>query len=38
VLTVRLYKQVRRFGREVSAAGARIAAINSEMKQAAPRR
>jgi uncharacterized membrane protein len=38
VLTVRLYRQVRRLGRDVSAAGARIAAINSEMKNAAPRR
>ena len=37
-LTVRLYRQVRQLGREVSAAGARIAAITEEMQQAAPRR
>ena len=38
VLTVRLYGQVRRLSREVSAAGARIATINEQLQQAAPRR
>jgi hypothetical protein len=38
VLTLRLYRQVRRLGRDVSAAGARIAAITADMQQAAPRR
>ena len=37
-LTVRLYKQVRQLGRDVSAAGARIATITEEMQRAAPRR
>ena len=37
-LTVRLYRQVRQLGREVSAAGARIATITEEMQRAAPRR
>lgn len=36
-LTVRLYKQVRRLGRDVSAAGARLAAITAELQQTAPR-
>jgi hypothetical protein len=30
VLTVRLYRQVRQLGRDVSAAGARIAAVNTD--------
>ena len=38
MLTVRLYRQVRQLGREVSAAGARIATITEEMQRAAPRR
>jgi hypothetical protein len=38
LLTIRLYRQVRRLGRDVSAAGARIATITQEMQQAAPRR
>jgi len=38
LLTVRLYRQVRQLGREVSAAGARIATITEEMQRAAPRR
>jgi hypothetical protein len=37
-LTVRLYRQVRQLGRDVSAAGARIATITEEMQRAAPRR
>jgi len=37
-LTVRLYRQVRQLGRDVSAAGARISAITEEMQRAAPRR
>jgi len=37
-LTIRLYRQVRQLGREVSAAGARIATITEEMQRAAPRR
>jgi hypothetical protein len=37
-LTVRLYRQVRRLGRDVSAAGARLAAITAELQSAAPRR
>jgi len=38
LLTLRLYRQVRRLGRDVSAAGARIATITEEMQRAAPRR
>ena len=38
LLTVRLYRQVRQLGRDVSAAGARVAAITEEMQRAAPRR
>ena len=38
VLTVRLYRQVRRLGREVSAAGARISTLTEDMQRAAPRR
>ena len=37
-LTLRLYRQVRRLGRDVSAAGARLAAVTAEVQQAAPRR
>jgi hypothetical protein len=36
-LTLRLYRQVRRLGRDVSAAGARLAAITAELQQTAPR-
>ena len=38
VLTVRLYRQVRRLGRDVAAAGARIAAVTDELQRTAPRR
>ena len=38
LLTIRLYRQVRQLGRDVSAAGARIAAITEDMQRAAPRR
>ena len=38
MLTIRLYRQVRQLGRDVSAAGARIAAVTEEMQRAAPRR
>jgi hypothetical protein len=37
-LTVRLYRQVRQLGRDVSAAGARLAAITDELERATPRR
>jgi sulfite exporter TauE/SafE len=37
-LAFRFYRQVRQLGREVSAAGARIATITDEMQRAAPRR
>ena len=37
VLTVRLYRQVRRLGRDVAAAGARIAAVTDELQRSAPR-
>jgi hypothetical protein len=37
-LTIRLYRQVRQLGRDVSAAGARIATVTAEMQHAAPRR
>ena len=32
-LTVRLYKQVRRLGRDVAAAGARIAAVTDDLQR-----
>jgi hypothetical protein len=38
LLTLRLYRQVRQLGRDVSAAGARLAAVTAEVSQAAPRR
>jgi len=38
VLTVRLYRQVRRLGRDVAAAGARIAAVTDELERASPGR
>jgi len=38
LLTIRLYRQVRQLGRDVSAAGARIATITEETQRAAPRR
>jgi hypothetical protein len=37
-LTVRLYRQIRRLGRDVAAAGARIAAVTDELQGSAPRR
>ena len=37
-LSIRLYRQVRQLGRQVSAASARIAAITDEVQQASPRR
>ena len=37
-LTLRLYRQVRRLGRDVAAAGARIAAVTDELQRASPRR
>jgi hypothetical protein len=37
-LTVRLYRQVRQLGRDVGAAGARIATITEEMQRAASKR
>jgi len=37
-LTVRLYRQVRRLGRDVAAAGARLAAATDELQRTAPRR
>ena len=37
-LTVRLYRQVRRLGRDVAAAGARIAAVSDELQRSAPGR
>lgn len=36
VLTLRLWRQVRQLGREVAAAGARIAAMNDELARARP--
>jgi hypothetical protein len=36
VLTVRLWRQVREFGRAVSAAGARIAQASDELSRVAP--
>ena len=36
VLTVRLWRQVRDFGREVGAAGAKISALNDELARIAP--
>jgi uncharacterized membrane protein len=38
LLTVRLYRQVRRLGRDVSAAGARLAAATEQLERATPRR
>jgi hypothetical protein len=38
LLTLRLYRQVRQLGRDVSAAGARLTRISEEMQRAAPRR
>jgi hypothetical protein len=35
VLTVRLYRQVRQLGRDVAAAGARMAAVTAEVPHAA---
>jgi hypothetical protein len=35
-LTVRLYRQVRRLGRDVAAAGARIAAVTDELQRTGP--
>ena len=37
-LTLRLWRQVRQLGRDLSAAGARIAAVTDELQRAAPRR
>jgi len=37
-LALRLYRQVRRLGREVAAAGARIAAVTDELQRSAPHR
>ena len=37
-LTVRLYRQVRQLGRDVSAASAKIATVTDEMQRAAPKR
>jgi hypothetical protein len=36
LLALRLWRQVRRFGREVSAAGDRIARATEELQRAAP--
>jgi hypothetical protein len=36
VLTVRLWHQVRDFGREVGAAGAKLAAVTDELAKVAP--
>jgi uncharacterized membrane protein len=36
VLTVRLWRQVKQFGRDVSAAGAKIAAINEALTTVSP--
>lgn len=38
LLTIRLYRQVRQLGRDVGAAGARIAAATDELQRASPRR
>jgi len=38
VLSVRLYRQVRRLGRDVAAAGARIGAATEQLSRAAPPR
>jgi hypothetical protein len=35
-LTVRLWRQVRDFGREVGAAGAKISALNDELARVTP--
>jgi hypothetical protein len=37
-LTVRLYRQVRRLGRDVAAAGARMAAVTDELQRTSPQR
>jgi len=37
-LTLRLWRQVRRLGREVAAASARINAASADLERAAPRR
>jgi hypothetical protein len=37
LLTLRLWRQVRQLGRDVAAAGARVAAANDELSRAAPR-
>ncbi|MDQ1746238.1 MAG: hypothetical protein QOD07_501 [Frankiaceae bacterium] len=37
-LTVRLWRQVRQLGREVSAASAKLAAVSDELQRAAPPR
>jgi uncharacterized membrane protein len=36
VLTVRLWHQVRQFGRDVSAAGAKISAVTDELAKISP--
>ena len=36
ILTMRLWRQVRDFGREVSAAGAKIAELTDELSRIAP--
>jgi hypothetical protein len=36
LLAVRLWRQVRQFGRDVSAAGAKIAAVTDELSRIAP--
>jgi len=38
LLTLRLYRQVRQLGREVSAAAARIGALTDELQRSAPHR
>jgi hypothetical protein len=38
VLTVRLWRQVKQFGREVSAAGERIANVTDELSRISPPR
>jgi hypothetical protein len=38
LLTVRLYRQVRRLGRDVAAAGARMAAVTDELQRTSPQR
>jgi hypothetical protein len=36
LLTLRLWRQVRQFGRDVSAAGAKIAAVTDELAKISP--